>query len=89
MPANAPPETPPNALPPTMLPSGRGGPGKKRRPGGGRKAKTDPAFTHPVSTRLTDSDGQSLAAWAALEGVTEAELARRAIEDFLRQRQFA
>lgn len=67
--------------------AGRGGPGKRRKPGGGPKKKENP-YTCPVSTYVTADDGESLAAWAKTEGVSKAEIARRAIEQLLRENQF-
>ena len=72
---------------PTLRP-GRGAPGKRRRPGGGRKRKPADPFVYTLSTRLTEQDGQTLEAWAKLLDVDKAELARDLIAAGLREKQF-
>lgn len=66
---------------------GKGAPGRKRRPGAGRKPKGDMALPAKLCLYISDEADASLRAWARVEGVERTDIARQMIEAGLREKQ--
>lgn len=63
-------------------------PGRKRRPGGGRKPKGASRYAIQIPLRVTAETAATLAAWAEMEGVDRTDLIRRAIDQYFFDKQF-
>lgn len=68
--------------------TGRGAPGKPRAAGAGPKPKGQRPLSRRVSLRLAEETDDSLTAHAETRGVDRTDIAREAIEEWLRNHQF-